>query len=153
MSQVAKIENIKFCPPKLVIFGKTEYYQTLESILNDYYNSASIENFSCAKMISMKSTAIRLFTSGTTASPKDIELPRSALLAPPGQLAPYLRLNDVGLWFESLGFINGIFMTIEAILMRVKVIKIKSKFHTKYVCKLIEQHKVKYLNFSNMYKI
>ncbi|KMQ97000.1 luciferin 4-monooxygenase, partial [Lasius niger] len=96
-------------------------------------------------MISMKSTAIRLFTSGTTASPKDIELPRSALMTPPDQLAPYLRLNDVGLWFESLGFINGIFMTIEAILMHVKVIKIKSKFHTKYVCKLIEQHKVTWM--------
>ncbi|KMQ86493.1 luciferin 4-monooxygenase [Lasius niger] len=128
--------------PTIIIFGTNEQSITLESILNDHYNPVSIDNFTCAKVISMKSTAMKLFTSGTTAPPKAIEIPYSAFMAPSDQHAPNMLQNDIALSFESLGFINGIFMTIQAIFLHVKMIKVKSQFHTERTCKIIEQYKV-----------
>ncbi|XP_072744223.1 uncharacterized protein [Anoplolepis gracilipes] len=90
-------------------------------------------------------TKIVLFGETKTVIVKQI--PRSALFAPLDQLAPYMCENDVGLWFESLGFINGIFMTIRAIISHVKVIKIRSKFNTEIACKLIQQFKVTWAFF------
>ncbi|XP_072744222.1 uncharacterized protein [Anoplolepis gracilipes] len=136
---------------KIVLFGETKTVivkrMTLKSILKSNYNPEWINNFSCTKFLNMKETIIKLFTPGTTASPKLIEIPRSALFAPLDQLAPYMCENDVGLWFESLGFINGIFMTIRAIISHVKVIKIRSKFNTEIACKLIQQFKVTWAFF------
>jgi len=140
--------------PIVVTFGEGLYYKTLESILKDHDNPAKINNFHCTKMTNMKETVMILFTPGTTAFPKYVEIPRSAFLAPPNQMAPYMKEHDIGLWFESLGFINGIFMTIQAIRSHVTMIKTKSKFHPENACKLIERHKVIYknLHFYNICK-
>lgn len=141
-----KMANIN--KPIVVNFGEGLYYETLESILKNHDNPAKINNFHCTKMTNMKEPVMMLFTLGTTAFPKYVEIPRSAFLAPPNQMALYMKEHDIGLWFESLGFINGIFMTIQAIRSHVTVIKTKSKFHPENACKLIERYKVIYKKFT-----
>ncbi|KAL6448498.1 hypothetical protein ACFW04_000420 [Cataglyphis niger] len=124
---------------------------TLDDILNHYYHPFSIEYFSCAKVTHMKSTAMRLFTPGTTSFPVQIYIPHLAFMAPSNQHAPDMRKNDTALLLESLCYINSIFMTIQAILLQVKVIRIKKLFFPKIVCQIIEKYKVTWVYFeSNM---
>ncbi|KAL6448500.1 hypothetical protein ACFW04_000421 [Cataglyphis niger] len=117
-------------------------FLTLEKILNLDYDLFSIEHFSCAKVINIKSTAMRLFTPGTTAFPTQVEIPYLAFMAPSDQQAPNMFKNDTALLFESLCFINGIFITIQAILLQVKIIRIKSQFNAETACKTIKKYKI-----------
>ncbi|XP_050465699.1 uncharacterized protein LOC126858961 isoform X2 [Cataglyphis hispanica] len=122
-----------------------EDFLTLEKILNLNYDPFSIEHFSCAKVMNMKSTAMKLFTSGTTAFPAQIDIPHSAFMAPSSQQAPNMFINDIALLFESLCYINGIFITIQAILLHVKIIRIKSHFTAEKTCQAIKKYKVSWI--------
>ncbi|XP_029677831.1 4-coumarate--CoA ligase-like 7 [Formica exsecta] len=134
---------------KIIVFSdkdknpstKNKNLPTLEVVMN-YSDLVRVELFSCVKMTNIKSTAMILFTSGTTASPVHIKIPHVAFMAPPDQHAPNMLKNDTALLFESLCFINGIFITIQAILLHVKVIRIESRFDAETACKIIEKYRV-----------
>ncbi|XP_050465695.1 uncharacterized protein LOC126858960 isoform X2 [Cataglyphis hispanica] len=117
---------------------------TLEQILNFNYDPVNIEHFSCPKVINVKSTAMKLFTSGTTAFPTQVDIPHLAFMAPSNQQAPNMRKNDTALLLESLCYINGIFMTIQAILLQVKVIRINTQF-TARICEAIKKYKITWI--------
>ncbi|XP_050465692.1 uncharacterized protein LOC126858959 isoform X1 [Cataglyphis hispanica] len=124
------------------LLNKYNNLSTLEKIINDYYDIISVKHFSCAKVVNMKSTAMILFTSGTTAFPELVKIPHLAFMAPSDQQAPNMLKNDIALLFESLCFINGIFITIQAILLQVTIIRIKIQFDAEVACILIEKFKV-----------
>ncbi|XP_029162175.1 4-coumarate--CoA ligase-like 7 [Nylanderia fulva] len=130
--------------PQIIFFNADQDSSlSLKSIINKSYDPSEIENFRCS-MVETKETAMKLFTPGTTALPKNVDIPCSAFMGL-DQYELDWHLNDVALWFDSLGFINGAFMTIQAILLNVKVIKIKSNFDTKTLCQLIELYKVTWM--------
>ncbi|XP_050465685.1 uncharacterized protein LOC126858956 isoform X2 [Cataglyphis hispanica] len=85
------------------------------------------------------------FVEGTTDFPKCIKISHAAFMAPSDQHAPHMLKNDIALLFESLCFINGIFITIQAILLQVTIIRIKSQFDAGITCKIIEKYKVTWM--------
>jgi len=135
----------KFALPKIIVFDNNEGFENLHSILNyRTFNEDSVDYFSCP-MISIRETAIILFSSGTDSFPKDVDIPQSVFMAPSNQQAPFMRRDDVALWFESFGFITGMFLTIRAIVSYVTAVKVKPIFHAEKACNLIEKYKVKTL--------
>lgn len=129
--------------PKIIVFDHHEAFDSLSSILNYWtFSEDAINYFSCPN-ISMNETAIILFSSGIDSLPKDVDIPQSVFMAPSNQQAPFMRYNDIALWFESFGFITGMFLTIRAITSYVTAVKVKPIFHAEKACKLIEKHKVK----------
>lgn len=128
--------------PKIIVFENHEVFENLHSILNcRTFNENEINYFSCP-MISITKTAIILFSSGTDSLPKDVDIPHSVFMAPSNQQAPFMRCNDVAMWFESFGFITGMFLTIRAIVSYVTAIKVKPMCHAEKACKLIEKYSV-----------
>ncbi|XP_050465684.1 uncharacterized protein LOC126858956 isoform X1 [Cataglyphis hispanica] len=149
-NQLKFFRNIPY--PKIIVFpdknidllSRNKSLLTLETILNYNYNLTETELYSCANVTDM-TIAMILFTSGTTDFPKCIKISHAAFMAPSDQHAPHMLKNDIALLFESLCFINGIFITIQAILLQVTIIRIKSQFDAGITCKIIEKYKVTWM--------
>lgn len=128
--------------PKIVVFENHTVFENLPSILNyRLFNEDAVNYFSCP-MISIRETAIILFSSGMDSLPKDVDIPQSVFMAPSNQQALFMHCNDVAIWLEFFGFITGMFLTIRTIVSYVTAIKIKPMFHAEKVCKLIEKYNV-----------
>ncbi|KAL6264996.1 hypothetical protein P5V15_005088 [Pogonomyrmex californicus] len=126
---------------KIVVFDHSNAFESLHSILT-HFNEYAVDHFSCPK-ITMNETAMILFSSGTDDLPKAVDIPQTVFMAP--DQAPLMCNNDIAIWFESFGFITGMFLTIKAIVTCVTAIKVQSTFCANDACKLIEKYKITWM--------
>lgn len=127
---------------KIVIIDKLKSsikLNSLETILNDDFDQAVIDKFSCEENRMMDS-AIRTFSSTTKSYPGQVDIPYIAFTSPSNKETPVMFPNDVGLWYGSLCWTHGSLLTVHSILSYVTAIK--SVFSEDNLYKTIEKYKV-----------
>ncbi|XP_067211755.1 luciferin 4-monooxygenase-like [Linepithema humile] len=131
---------------KIVVFGKIERFESLQSILNNNSHKAEIDKFYASKNLRQNHTVMILFTSGTTGLPKAVNI-SDTIFTDWANGRSILFHNSICLWFVSLGCIIGAVMTVRSVLSRVKVIKPTQSFYPEDMCDMIQKHKVRAFKF------
>ncbi|XP_076649557.1 luciferin 4-monooxygenase-like [Halictus rubicundus] len=139
----AKIEDLE---AKVVTFGEYPGTVSFSDVLQGH-SKPEVANFRCQEIEDLSDTAFILCSSGTTGLPKGVELTHRTLLNALNQ-SPQLRMSDkIPLWFSSLYWISGLFLSFLAITSRVTKI-IPPEFQPQKVCEILEKYKVSWLMLS-----
>lgn len=135
-------------PPKIVTFGRIDgssiSVDSLELILNDDFDKAKIDKFSCEKMNPMNIMAT-MFSPNAISYPGKANIRYFAFTYPSNQEVPAMSSGDIGLWFGSLCSNYGLILTVRSIISYVTAIKY-SKFSDEKMYHAIEKYKVTYKN-------
>ncbi|XP_071564462.1 uncharacterized protein [Temnothorax nylanderi] len=135
---------------KIVTIGESQFsvkLNSLETILNDSFDKAEIDNFSCVKNC-MMDTAIRTFSSTAKSYPGQVNVPYIAFTSPSNKQTPVMFSGDVGLWYGSLCWTHGPLLTVHTILSYVTAIK-SAVFSINNLLKTIEKYKITWAFLEN----
>ncbi|XP_060523021.1 uncharacterized protein LOC132700001 isoform X2 [Cylas formicarius] len=104
-------ESLKDCEivPVVIVIGRSDKYETMESMLSS--NSDEVDSFQPVK-IKKNQTAVIIFSSGTTSTPKGICMSHYSLLYGMHGVSERFGYNlDVCMHFSSLFWISGAMIT------------------------------------------
>lgn len=105
------------------------------------YGDSEVANFRYDELDNIKDTVCILHSSGTTGMPKGVELSNYCLIMICEDKTINLS-NMVSLWFSSLYWISGVFMSLKTVSQGAKII-IYPEFDENMTCILIEKYKVR----------
>lgn len=128
------------CNCTVVIFGEHADAISFSDILKNC-NDAEVVNFRYAELDDKKETACILHSSGTTGTPKGIELSNYAMVNLSQENTINLNVDVPSLWYSSLFWMTGIVMNFNGIMKSTKAI-IYPEFDEEMTCRLIEKYKV-----------
>lgn len=137
ISQAAKNskDNIK-----IVTYEKSKKFISLEDVLRES-NDLDVKKFTNTDLKDTSKGAVVFFSSGTTGLPKGVELSHHSILSNLSVIFKYGNPNETWLWYSTLYWISGVFLTLRCVLTYSKRV-LCQEFDPKILGNIIEEHKV-----------